>query len=258
MAYMIDSRRGVIIQARMGSTRLHGKMAREFFNGKSLLEIVLTRLKTISEENNVIVATSISEQDNYIVNTAGKLNLSVYRGSENDVLSRFIGAAEMFGITHIIRVCADNPFIQLKYIQELLGYRINASVGYAGYLLNNSLPGIKSHLGFFPEMVSLDALKRIDSPDLNSGYREHVTSYFYGPDNDSVPVEWLHLHFGSEIMDSMRLTIDTEDDFQIANEIYKYLITNGKDVNEDEIFKFVSNNPGFLKKMESVKKKNEK
>lgn len=255
---MIDGRRGVIVQARMGSTRLHGKMAREFFNGKSLLEIVISRLKTISEDNNVIVATSVSEQDIYIVETAEKFNLGVYRGSENNVLSRFIGAAEMFGITHIIRVCADNPFIQLKYIEELLDYPIHTSVGYAGYLLNNSLPGIKSHLGFFPEMVSLDALKRIDSPDLQSGHREHVTSYFYGPDNDSVPVEWINLYYEREIMESMRLTIDTEDDFQIADEIYKYLITNGKDVNEDEIFKFVSNNPLFLNKMKSVKKKNEK
>jgi spore coat polysaccharide biosynthesis protein SpsF (cytidylyltransferase family) len=255
---MLDSKRGVIIQARMGSTRLHGKMAREFYNGMSLLEIVLTRLRTISENHNVIVATTVSERDAYIVKTAEKYDIGVYRGSENNVLSRFIGAAEMFGITQIIRVCADNPFIQLKYIEKLLAYHTNTSIGYVGYLLNNSLPGIKSHLGFFPEMVSLDALKQIDSLDLDPAYREHVTSYYYGPYNDTIPVAWINLHFESEIMESMRLTIDTEDDFQIADDIYKYLITNGKDFNEDEIIEFLSSNPVFLRKMEAVRKKNEK
>jgi spore coat polysaccharide biosynthesis protein SpsF len=255
---MVKNKPGIIVQARMGSTRLPGKMAREFYNGTSLLEIVLSRLKTIAEEHRVIVATTVAEQDTFIVKTAEKLDLGVFRGSENNVLARFTGAAEMYGITRIIRVCADNPFIQLKYIEKLLAYQTDSSVGYAGYLLNNFLPGIKSHLGFFPELVTLEALKKIDQTDLTSEYREHVTNYFYGPDNDTVPVEWIHLHYDQNILESVRLTIDTEDDFQIAGEIYNYLVTNGKEADENEIFAFISNNPRLLREMELVRKKNEK
>jgi spore coat polysaccharide biosynthesis protein SpsF (cytidylyltransferase family) len=89
------------------------------------------------------------------------MGVLVFRGSEEDVMSRFIGAAEENGLETIIRICADNPFIQPDYVRHLMNYNEDLSFDYVGFRLNNNQPAIKTHLGFFPERVELKALKSI-------------------------------------------------------------------------------------------------
>jgi spore coat polysaccharide biosynthesis protein SpsF len=251
-------RKGIIIQARMGSSRLPGKMKKQFFDGKSLLEVVLERLKSFLQDLPVVMATSDSEADNYIAEKSESLGLKVHKGSETDVMHRFIGAAEEFDIDQIIRICADNPFIQPGYVDQLVSYNSNSGNGYVGFRLNGKLPAIKTHFGFFPERISLEALKSVYKPGLSMIYREHVTNFFYSDENTAIPVEWIDLDFPDEFVKNRRFTIDTEKDFQIADKMYKYLNQNDKAGTVNEVFEYVESNPALITEMKESIIENEK
>ena len=101
---------GIIIQARMGSTRLPGKILKPFYGGKTLLETLLDDLHKV-EGAKVIVATSVNENNDKLVTFLKEKGELVFRGSENDVLDRFIKAAEINDVDGIVRICSDNPFM---------------------------------------------------------------------------------------------------------------------------------------------------
>lgn len=248
---------GIIIQARMGSTRLPGKMAKKFYDGNTLLDVLIERLLPFSKQLPIVVATTEKDIDDFIEETALKKDIPVFRGSENDVLSRFIGAAEQYNIDMIIRICSDNPFIQPRFIQELINVNRELTADYVGFRLNGARPAIKTHLGFFPEMVSLKALESINVSDLNPMYREHVTNYFYMVKNDFF-VKYLDLRYPEEVIQSVRLTIDVEEDFEIANQIYRHFNKHGLEDTDEEIIAFVKNNPFLIKKMKENIERNEK
>jgi len=249
---------GIVVQARMGSSRLPGKMARKFFDGKSLLEIVLERLITVSENVPVIVATTMKSADDYIEQTSMNMGVSVFRGSEEDVMSRFIGAAEENGLETIIRICADNPFIQPGYVRQLMNYNEDLSCDYVGFRLNKNLPAIKTHLGFFPERVELKALKLIHDSGVDSHFREHVTNYFYSNENKRFTVNWIDLNYPEDIIENVRLTIDVERDFKISDQIYQYFRENKLPDSDSEIIKYLKGQSLLLEKMKENIRENEK
>ena len=249
---------GIVVQARMGSSRLPGKMARKFYDGKSLLKIVLERLISVSESVPVIVATTMKSADDFIEQTSKSMGVSVFRGSEEDVMSRFIGAAEENGLETIIRICADNPFIQPEYVRQLMNYNEDLSCDYVGFRLNKNQPAIKTHLGFFPERVELKALKLIHDGGVDTHFREHVTNYFYSNENERFSVNWIDLNYPKDVIEKVRLTIDVEQDFEISDQIYQYFRENELQDSDSEIIKYLKGQPSLLKKMEENIRENEK
>ncbi len=249
---------GIIVQARMGSSRLPGKMGREFYDGNTLLEIVIKRILLASEKLPVVIATTKSKKDDYIANTSKKLGVSVFRGSEEDVMSRFIRAAMEYQIDTIIRICADNPFIQPKYIRQLINYNKDLTADYVGFRLNKKQPGIQTHLGFFPEWVSLKALKGIHDSNLESKYKEHVTNYFYSSENNRFSVKWIDLNYPQDVLEQTRLTIDVDSDFEITNKLYRYFKEQKMVGNDDEIITYLREHPSIFKEMKNNIIENEK
>ena len=110
---------GIIIQARMGSTRLPGKILKPFHENHSILDIILDKFHEIKGAK-VIVATSTNEENDALEEYLISRGENVFRGSENDVLERFIDAAEKYDVDSIIRICSDNPFLDSEGIQELV------------------------------------------------------------------------------------------------------------------------------------------
>jgi spore coat polysaccharide biosynthesis protein SpsF (cytidylyltransferase family) len=254
-----ERKKGIIIQARMGSTRLPGKMAKSFFNGKTLLEIVLERMEPASGRVPVIVATSVNQNDDFIEELSENMGFPVFRGSETDVMSRFIEAADMYGVEMIIRICGDNPFLQWSFVKALLEYDLSTETAYVGYRICGEIPAIKSHLGFFPEMVSTTALKTLHDQQPDVLYREHVTNYFYSEANNLFPVEWIDLDYPQELIKNVRLTIDTEEDFLLVDRVYKYFHGNKKQKDSaEEIFKYLERNPSIMNEMKKNIERNEK
>ena len=126
---------GVVIQARMGSTRLPKKMTMPFGESDTVLSFIIKRIQLAFPNQCIVLATSNSEKDQVLVEIAKDIGVEHFCGSENDVLERFIGAAEKFGITTTLRVCADNPFLSIDYLAAISAEYQVRSVDYLSYRL---------------------------------------------------------------------------------------------------------------------------
>ena len=212
---------GIIIQARMGSTRLPGKILKPFYGGKTLLETLLENLHKVNGVK-VIVATSVNKNNDQLVSFLRERNELVYRGSENDVLDRFIKAAEENNVEGIVRICSDNPFMDWHGVAKLVEKAKTRDADYIGFRINEK-PSILTHFGFWGEYVTLNALKRVYSTtDLGTPAHEHVSFHVYKHPED-YKCEWIAGPDFLEGRDDIRLTIDTPDDLQNALKVYSDL-----------------------------------
>ena len=133
---------GIIIQARLGSTRLPRKILKQFYGGKTLLETVIANLQRV-EGAQVIVATSVNPNNDELESFLQERGITVFRGSEDDVLSRFIGAAEENKVDGIVRICSDNPFLDWHGVADLIEKAKTSDADYIGYRINDT-PSIKT------------------------------------------------------------------------------------------------------------------
>lgn len=242
----------IIIQARMGSSRLPSKMNLEFYQGETLLEIIISKLLKITAASNIILATSFSQANDVLEKVALAKGIQVFRGDENNVLQRFIDAAEKFKLDKFLRICADNPFLQIDKIQTLAEQFLKSEIDYLSWYINGKRPSIKTHSGFFAEAVSLKALKKVKSLTSDKFYCEHVTNFIY-ENPDHFKVEWMKLE--DSFLDKIRLTIDTKSDFEIAQEIYGQLNPN---LTYEKMKPFLLKREDLLLSMDKNIKENEK
>lgn len=165
-----------LIQARMGSTRFPGKML-ALLDGRPVLEWVLHRVSLAKLVDTVVLATSDLAQDDPLADLAARFGVSVFRGSEADVLGRFAGAAAMAEADTVIRVCADNPFIDAAEIDRLIRYYNEHSCNYACNHQDRLGSGYAD--GFGAEILSNALLQQLASGVTDERYREHATLYLW-------------------------------------------------------------------------------
>lgn len=231
----------VILQARLGSTRLPGKMLMPFSGTRSLLEVILNRLKDGLSGYQIIVATTTSDQDARIAEVANELGLSSFEGDENDVLQRFIDAAETSEATTIVRVCADNPFLLPEYIDQLIRAFNPQEMDYLSYSFEDGTPVIKSHIGLFTEVVTLNALRKVKKLTDEQLYREHVTNYIYSHPEE-FKVKFLPVPDVVKERQDIRLTVDTANDFEVAQSIYSEL---GEEMGLSDLVRVIDGNENY-------------
>lgn len=210
---------GIIIQARTGSSRLPQKMILPFYDGKGILDILLSRLRTAGFEDQIIVATTANGRDDVISEIANHNNVRCYRGDEDDVLMRFIGAAKEYGISQIVRICADNPFLDMSALKKLIELGSKSDYDYLSFCTSANLPTIKTHFGFWAEYTTLAALEKVACHTNDAFHHEHVTIYIYTHPNE-FKIKLLQIDNTLESK-TIRLTIDTLTDFQIQQDIFK-------------------------------------
>jgi spore coat polysaccharide biosynthesis protein SpsF len=245
-------RTGIIIQARLGSTRLPRKMILPFFDDQGILEILLIRLKEVIYEKvtPIILATTTNPMDDELQKIGDSLGISTVRGSENDVLGRFIDAAEKHNITNIIRVCADNPLLDLAKLLELIERSEKSMVDYCSFSTSVSKPTILTSYGFWAEAVSLEALKKVAVVTDERIYHEHVTNYVYKhPDQFTVAYKLINPEIEKE--ENIRLTVDTQSDFDLVKVIYKDLIDCKVEFNAEKIVKHIGSRPDWMETMKT-------
>ena len=249
---------GILIQARIGSNRLPKKIIIPFYKGKSILELLAERIINATDNKiPIILSTTINPDDNKLVKIAEEYNIKCFRGSENDVLNRFVLTAEKFHIDTIIRVCADNPLFDIVNTLKLLDYFKSSDFDYISYQIMGNVPSIKSHLGFWGEVVSLQALKRVTTETNQGFYREHVTNYIYSfPDKFTISFK-----DAPEIAynrTDIRLTVDTFEDFILLQEIYNKLSEQDNGFDIERIISLIDHNPQFLERMKKQIELNQK
>lgn len=250
----------IIIQARTGSTRLPNKMTKPFYNGKSVLDILLDRLN--SERDNlyvsdIVVATTNKKEDDAIELIANEHSIKVYRGSESDVLQRFIDTAEYYNADRIIRICADNVFLDIESLRFLSIVLSEVDYDYVSFKTSYGKPSILTHYGFFVEGVRLDTLKKVCSQTAETIYHEHVTNYIYNRQDQFrtllFPME--SMIKGIEEYPDLRLTLDTIEDFEIQQKLYSELESEGLSNSPKTIIEYIDTRypEMYVKMRENIK-----
>ncbi len=253
---MSDHLPGIIIQARTGSTRLPNKMILDFNEGKGIFEIIIDKLAaTYQGVLPLILATTQNPADQILVDIAQKKGLRVFCGDENNVLDRFIKAAEKFHITGIIRVCADNPFLDVKHIDNYLKTAKKQSSDYISYAFSSGKPVIQSHLGLFTEYVGLPALKKAAEYTQNPLYLEHVTNYIY-THPEKFDLNFLALPSYLDQAKEIRLTLDTAEDFALLQSVYSGMIK--QKMSTENLVHWLKQQPALLEQMHKNIQKNQK
>ncbi|OWA36192.1 acylneuraminate cytidylyltransferase [Saccharibacillus sp. O16] len=209
-----------IIQARMGSTRLPGKVMKNLF-GKTVLQHVVERVIRASNIDQVVVATTQAEKDNLIVEEAEKLGVAWFRGNEDDVLDRYYQAAVLNQADIVVRVTSDCPLIDSEVLSDLVGFYKEHKYDYVSNTLKRSYPR-----GLDAEVLSFESLKVAHENASNQESREHVTPYVYNnPDLFS-----LYSYENAIDYSEYRWTLDTAEDWDLIQKIYENLYR------ENEIF----------------------
>lgn len=209
-----DTLVGIIIQARMGSTRLPGKVLKDFC-GKTLLGWVLDAVSEVTDMATMVVATTTLPVDDDIEKLCKKRNIYCFRGDELNVLSRYYECAKHYGFDDIVRMTADNPFPDIEELRRLIDFHISNQFDYSECY--TVLP-----IGVGMEIFSMRAL--VDSMEKSTLPRhfEHVDEYIL--DNLELFSHGTLSVDESKYHPDIRLTVDTEEDYERAC----YIIRNAE------------------------------
>lgn len=203
-----------IIQARTGSTRLPGKVMLPLL-GEPLLSHVVRRTSLAGSVDDVVVATTQLASDDAIVELGRAFGWSVTRGSEMDLLSRYLEAARDHAAERVIRITSDCPLIDATLIDDVVAAMSRAGGDYA----SNTLPPRTYPRGLDVEVFTLAALEAADREDLDPASREHATPWIR-----SQPDRFRMVRVAADVDRSQhRWTVDTPEDFELVRHIYDAL-----------------------------------
>jgi spore coat polysaccharide biosynthesis protein SpsF len=216
-------RRTIVVQARMTSTRLPGKVLMDLA-GRPMLERQLERLTRCTEVDEIVLAVTTNPDDEPLVDLARRIGLRWYRGSEHDVLARYVGAAREAQAELVVRVTSDCPLIDPReadvVVTELQERR--ASCDYASNRLEPHLPR-----GLDCEALWSDVLTRTARMASSAAAREHVTWFCYVERPDLFALHSVRRPFDAH---DLRWTVDTADDLAMVRALYNDLALHERDL----------------------------
>jgi len=197
----------------MNSTRFPGKIMRKIL-GKPLLGYLVERLRCSARIGDIVVATTVHPQDDPVAALARGLGLKVFRGSEQNVLDRFHGAATTFGARHIMRITADCPLIDPDLLDSLIAYYFSNAFDYAS---NNNPPTLPD--GLDAEVFTFEALDRAHTHAALPSEIEHVTPYILNHPEFFRIGTWSY----HKDLSHLRWTVDEPEDFELVRRVIEAL-----------------------------------
>ncbi len=205
----------VTIEARMRSSRLPGKVLKPIM-GKPMLGLMIERLKQARSVDDIIIATTVNPADEPIVNLAKEMGIGYFRGSEEDVLARVLGAARAYQADVIVETTGDCPLIDPGILDKVVSdYRI----GGADFVSNNL--EYTTPRGTDVRVFSTDALAEVDRVSQDPADREHVSLHFW-EHPEKYRLRNVRTEFPPEVAD-LRLTVDTPEDFELIRQVFENL-----------------------------------
>jgi len=224
---------GIIIQARMDSKRLPGKVMMQI-NGRPMIYYLLKRVQ-FSKIKNIFIATSINKENDvlidYIKNNFNTIH--VFRGAENNVFSRYYEISKINNLDIIIRVTADCPLIDSRIIDKMHSIFIK-NTNKLDYLSNTTPEDQRTYPdGMDVEIISIEALKKANNLNLSSFDLEHVTTCFL---NHDYQFNSKKIDFKSNLS-YLHLSVDYQHDFDLISNIIKKLIINNINASLEDILK---------------------
>ena len=237
---------GCTIEARMGSNRLPGKVLK-MVNGRSMLDLMVSRVRMVPEIGEIIIATTVNEKDDAIVEEARKLGIGFFRGSEDDVLSRVLGAVIENSFENFVALTGDCPLIDPKIISDVIAEFDNQKIDYMSNALIRSYPD-----GMDTQVLTQVALQKSSELTKDVIEKEHVTLHicrnpkifqirnFLAPDNLFWP--------------ELGLTLDQPEDLNLITNIFEYFWPR-LDFSCLEIIEYLKKNPNISSINAYVKRK---
>ena len=205
-----DSTVIAIVQARVGSTRLPGKVLADL-GGRTVLARVVTRLRRARLLDDVVIATSVLANDDAIARECERLGTPCVRGSEDDVLERYYRAAKSVGADAVARITSDCPLIDPQIVDETISALQAGHADYASNIFPRRYPR-----GLDVEVFTATALAQAWEHARESHQREHVTPYFY----ENPGLFRLVSTKNSQDHSQYRWTLDTREDLELIRSIY--------------------------------------
>jgi len=236
-----------IIQTRMASTRLPGKVLMPI-SGKPMLQWVVERISASVEIDDIVIASTRNPLDDAIADAAKKIGVACFRGSEEDVLLRYLEAARQFNAEFIVRICSDSPLVDPELIDETILTFKRAQPGIE--FCCNHIPQ-QYPLGLDTQIFSLSALERANQLASKAYERSHVTIYMYEHlDQFEVHNVVPNLAFGEH-----RWTVDTPEDLEFVRQVYAHLIEEKPNFTWHDILSLLDQNPELMTLNAHVTKK---
>lgn len=235
----------------MTSTRLPGKVALElpYGGGVSVLEQVVRRLKRCRALDGVVVATTTDAADAPLGRLARRAGAGFFRGSREDVLSRYLGAARKYGFGRIVRITSDCPCVDPELVDRLVGAHLRSRADYTANVVKLSYPD-----GYDIEVFDLAALERADALAEPGPDREHVTSCLRGHPElfrlKSVEAPAAYRR------PDLRVTLDTPEDYALLCAVYDALYPANRYFGVKEFFRLFRRKPwlGDINRRSTAKK----
>lgn len=227
----------IVVQARMTSTRLPGKVLKEVL-GKPLLEYLVERLQRVRAADAFAVATTLNDTELPIIALCNRLGVPVTRGSEHDVLARYHEAALAMKADVVVRVTSDCPIIDPKVIDEVIGFYHDHAEQYD--YLSNAL--IHSYpYGMSAEVFSFKVLDEAYREAVAEPEREHVTPFIYTrPERYRIG----HVTYPRDLS-AHRWTVDTPEDFELVRRLIEALYPVNRDFGMEHILEILDENPDW-------------
>ena len=235
----------LIVQARMTSTRLPGKVLLPLA-GEPMLMRLVQRLRRVQRADGMVIATTTNPTDNPIATLCAQLDVPCHRGSEHDVLSRYADAARLHGADVVVRITSDCPLIDPALIDQVIEVYEEGDSDYVSNMLPPTWP-----YGMAVEVFSAAALAQAHAEASQSAEREHVTPFIYWhPEryrlrNLASPVDLSH----------HRWTVDTPEDYELVRRLFETLIPAHPEFTQADVLAVLDAHPDWLRINQHIQQK---
>lgn len=236
-----------VIQARTGSERLPGKVLLSLAD-RPVIEHVVRAVSAAESVDEVVVATTKHGSDDKLADLASDLGVRTFRGAENDVLSRFVGAVGNSSAETIIRFTADDPLLDPDIIDRVVARFKKSDADYVSNIMERSWPR-----GMDTEVFSRAALLKSDHEGNLPEHREHVTIYvrthpdLFKIENVLAPPE--------ETWAELRLCVDTAKDYKMLQMVFDAIYTGDRPLRIGEVIFWLNQNPEVVLMNAAVEQK---
>lgn len=231
----------------MTSTRLPAKVMKQVL-GKPLLEYQIERLKRVKLADQIVVATTINDTDQPIIDLCDRLSITSYRGSEDDVLARYHGAAIAHQADAVVRVTSDCPIIDPQVIDQVIQLYLDEypKYDYVSNCLERTYPR-----GMDTEIFAFQALNEAFYQTIFQPNREHVTPFIYSQSNryNLGQVNYVENHI------THRWTVDTLEDFELIKKIIENLYPLKPEFSLEDCLELLSQNPAWIEINQHIEQK---
>ena len=239
-----------IVQARLGSTRLPGKVLKAIM-GNPILLLLVERLRASSYIENIVIATSDNPRDDGIEKFCKENGIDCFRGSENDVLERHYKAAKKFGADVIVRITSDCPLVDISLVDGMIDAYMKNKEKY-DIITNINPPTFPDGLDAY--VFPMATLEKANKGAKSDYEREHVTPYIFGH-----PKIFKIMNVENSMGDlsrTHRWTLDYEEDYLFIKAVYENLYGKKRIFNMMDILKLLEEKPEIAKLNESLLEKN--